>query len=80
MFLAPSSLLVQVAFMFNEWYKPNSCLDFPVGGSQAMVDALVRCGGVTAKAPGAADRPPVPMTRTRHQDLIGISLLMGVSA
>ncbi len=35
-------LMYQVAFMFNEWYKPNSCLDFPVGGSQAMVDALVR--------------------------------------
>ena len=27
-----------------EWYKPNSCLDFPIGGSQAMADALARCG------------------------------------
>jgi phytoene dehydrogenase-like protein len=31
--------------MFNEWYKPSSHLEFPRGGSQAMVDALVR--GVT---------------------------------
>ena len=27
--------------MFNEWYQPNCELDFPVGGSQGMVDALV---------------------------------------
>lgn len=31
--------------MFKEWYKPNSALEFPRGGSQAMIDALVR--GVT---------------------------------
>lgn len=28
--------------MFGEWYKPGSCLEFPRGGSQAMVAALVR--------------------------------------
>lgn len=33
---------LQVAFMFNEWYKPESTLEFPVGGSQAMADALAR--------------------------------------
>ena len=33
---------LQVAFMFNEWYKPHSTLEFPRGGSQAMVDALAR--------------------------------------
>ena len=38
---------VQVAFMFNEWYKPRSVLEFPRGGSQAMVDALAR--GVTKR-------------------------------
>lgn len=32
--------------MFGEWYKPGCTLDFPIGGSQAMVDALVRCVGV----------------------------------
>ena len=39
---ADGTIAAEVAFMFNEWYKPNSCLDFPVGGSQAMVEALVR--------------------------------------
>ena len=43
---ANGTIAAEVAFMFNEWYKPNSCLDFPVGGSKAMVDALVRCGGL----------------------------------
>ncbi len=28
--------------MFNEWYRPNCFLEFPRGGSQAMVAALVR--------------------------------------
>lgn len=28
--------------MFNEWYKPQSCLQFPVGGSQEMANALGR--------------------------------------
>lgn len=28
--------------MFNEWYKPDSYLEFPKGGSQAIVQALVR--------------------------------------
>lgn len=28
--------------MFNEWYKPESCLQFPVGGSQEMANALAR--------------------------------------
>ena len=31
--------------MFNEWYKSEGChLDFPRGGSQAIINALVRCG------------------------------------
>lgn len=39
---ADGTIAAEVAFMFNEWYRPNSCLEFPIGGSQAMVDALVR--------------------------------------
>jgi phytoene dehydrogenase-like protein len=34
--------VLQVAFMFNEWYKPKSTLQFPVGGSQEMANALAR--------------------------------------
>ena len=32
----------EMAFMFAEWYKPGVVLDYPIGGSGALVDALVR--------------------------------------
>lgn len=40
---ADGTIAAEVAFMFNEWYKPAACLEFPRGGSQAIVNALVRC-------------------------------------
>ena len=41
---ADGTIAAEVAFMFNEWYRPDCCLEFPRGGSQAIVQALVRCG------------------------------------
>lgn len=32
----------EMAFMFAEWYKPGVVLDYPIGGSGALVEALVR--------------------------------------
>lgn len=32
----------EMAFMFADWYRPGVVLDYPVGGSGALVDALVR--------------------------------------
>jgi phytoene dehydrogenase-like protein len=32
----------EMAFMFADWYRPNVLLDYPIGGSAALVDALVR--------------------------------------
>ncbi|MBD2022168.1 NAD(P)/FAD-dependent oxidoreductase [Leptolyngbya sp. FACHB-36] len=32
----------EVAFMFADWYRPGVKLDYPLGGSGALVDALVR--------------------------------------
>ena len=40
---ANGTIAAEVAFMFNEWYRPDCCLEFPRGGSQAIVQALVRC-------------------------------------
>ena len=31
-----------IAYMLADWYKPNVTLDFPKGGSGAIIDALVR--------------------------------------
>ncbi|CAL5229088.1 g12346 [Coccomyxa viridis] len=39
---ADGTIAAEVAFMFNEWYRPNCCLEFPRGGSQAIVQALIR--------------------------------------
>lgn len=32
----------EVAFMFADWYKPGVVLDYPIGGSGALVNALVQ--------------------------------------
>ncbi|TAG01873.1 MAG: NAD(P)/FAD-dependent oxidoreductase [Oscillatoriales cyanobacterium] len=37
-----STIAAEVAFMFADWYRPNAVLDYPIGGSGALVDALVR--------------------------------------
>lgn len=39
---AKDTSTAEVAFMFAEWYRPAVALDYPVGGSAALVDALVR--------------------------------------
>ncbi|PSN78651.1 carotene isomerase [filamentous cyanobacterium CCP4] len=39
---AKGTSTAEMAFMFAEWYRPGVALDYPIGGSAAMVDALVR--------------------------------------
>ncbi|MCU0548876.1 MAG: NAD(P)/FAD-dependent oxidoreductase [Leptolyngbya sp. Prado105] len=39
---ADSTNAAEVAFMFADWYRPDVKLDYPKGGSGAIVDALVR--------------------------------------
>lgn len=38
---ASDTSAAEVAFMFAEWYRPQVRLDYPVGGSAALVKALV---------------------------------------
>ncbi|KAL0357215.1 UNVERIFIED_CONTAM: Prolycopene isomerase, chloroplastic [Sesamum calycinum] len=35
-------LSAEMIYMFSEWYKPGCCLEYPLHGSGAVVDALVR--------------------------------------
>lgn len=42
---AAGTMNAVMAYMLEDWYRPGVCLDFPKGGSGAIVDALVR--GVT---------------------------------
>ncbi len=39
---ADGTSAAEMAFMFADWYRPNVVLDYPIGGSGALVDALVR--------------------------------------
>jgi len=39
---AKGTIAAEMAFMFAEWYRPGVVLDYPLGGSGALVDALVR--------------------------------------
>ncbi|GLC40753.1 hypothetical protein PLESTB_000026100 [Pleodorina starrii] len=38
---ANGTIAAEVAYMFNEWYRPDCYLEFPRGGSQALVEGLV---------------------------------------
>ncbi|XP_030955357.1 prolycopene isomerase, chloroplastic [Quercus lobata] len=35
-------LSAEMVYMFSEWYKPGSCLEYPLHGTGAVVDALVQ--------------------------------------
>ncbi|NJK37422.1 MAG: NAD(P)/FAD-dependent oxidoreductase [Oscillatoriales cyanobacterium RM2_1_1] len=39
---AQDTSAAEMAFMFAEWYRPGVKLDYPIGGSGAIVNALVR--------------------------------------
>ncbi|MGJ3247419.1 MAG: phytoene desaturase family protein [Elainellaceae cyanobacterium] len=38
---ASGTSTAEMAFMFADWYRPNVTLDYPIGGSGALIDALV---------------------------------------
>jgi phytoene dehydrogenase-like protein len=39
---AKGTITAEIAFMFADWYKPGVVLDYPLGGSGALVNALLR--------------------------------------
>jgi carotene isomerase len=39
---AKGTITAEVAFMFADWYRPDVQLDYPKGGSAALVEALVQ--------------------------------------
>jgi len=39
---ASGTSAAEMAFMFAEWYRPSVALDYPIGGSGALVESLVR--------------------------------------
>ena len=39
---ADGIIAAEMTFMFGEWYRPDVVLDYPIGGSGAIADALLR--------------------------------------
>jgi len=39
---ASGTMAAEIGYMFDDWYRPNSMLEFPKGGSGAIIEALVR--------------------------------------
>ncbi len=38
---ASGTLAAEIGYMFADWYRPGACLEYPLGGSKGVVDALL---------------------------------------
>jgi phytoene dehydrogenase-like protein len=65
----------EMAFMFAEWYKPGVVLDYPIGGSGAIVDALVQ--GVTKRGGKLLLNAHVEEMVVRNNRAVGVRLRNG---
>ena len=65
----------EMAFMFAEWYKPGVQLDYPMGGSGAIVDALVR--GLTKNGGEIIYHAHVEQILVEQNQAIGVRLRNG---
>ncbi len=72
---ASGTVAAEMAFMFAEWYKPGVKLDYPVGGSGAIVDALVR--GVTKRGGKLLYNAHVKEVLVENNRAVGVRLRNG---
>jgi phytoene dehydrogenase-like protein len=72
---ADSTNAAEVAFMFADWYRPNVQLDYPAGGSGAIVDALVR--GLEKRGGKLRLNAHVEKVLVEHQKAVGVRLRNG---
>lgn len=72
---ADSTNAAEVAFMFADWYRPNVQLDYPKGGSGAIVDALVR--GLEKFSGTLRLNAHVEKVLVEHQKVVGVRLRSG---
>ncbi|MEL6439922.1 MAG: NAD(P)/FAD-dependent oxidoreductase [Cyanobacteria bacterium J06621_8] len=64
-----------MAFMFAEWYKPEVQLDYPMGGSGAIVEALVR--GLTKQGGEILYNAHVEEILVENKRAVGVRLRNG---
>ncbi len=72
---ASGTVGAEMAFMFAEWYKPNVQLDYPIGGSGAIVDALVR--GLTKRGGEIIYNAHVEQVLVENKRAVGVRLRDG---
>ena len=72
---ASGTVGAEMAFMFAEWYKPGVKLDYPMGGSGAIVDALIR--GLTKKGGEILYNAHVESVLVENNRAVGIRLRNG---
>jgi len=65
----------EVAFMFADWYRPNVQLDYPMGGSGALVDALAR--GITKHGSEIKTNAHITQINTQAGKATGVTLRNG---
>ena len=64
-----------MATLFGEWFEPEAHLDYPVGGSAAVVDALVR--GLEAHGGSLQTGTAVQQLRVEGDRVVGVTLADG---
>ncbi|MGF1541874.1 MAG: phytoene desaturase family protein [Pleurocapsa sp.] len=72
---ASGTVAAEMAFMFAEWYQPEVKLDYPVGGSGAIVDALVR--GLTKRGGKILYNAHVDRILVENKRAVGVRLKDG---
>ncbi|NET30754.1 MAG: NAD(P)/FAD-dependent oxidoreductase [Cyanothece sp. SIO1E1] len=72
---ADGTIAAEMAFMFAEWYRPGVKLDYPIGGSGALVDALVR--GLQKQGGQLKLNAHVEQILVEHKRAIGVRLRGG---
>jgi phytoene dehydrogenase-like protein len=73
--LADGTVGAEMAFMFAEWYKPGVKLDYPLGGSGAIVNALVR--GLTKQGGEIIYNAHVEQVLVENKRAVGVRLRNG---
>jgi phytoene dehydrogenase-like protein len=61
-----------MATLFGEWFEPGACLDYPLGGSAAVVAALQR--GMERHGGSLHTNTPVAEVCLEHKRAVGVRL------
>jgi carotene isomerase len=72
---ASGTITAEIAFMFADWYRPDVVLDYPIGGSGAMVNALLR--GLQRRGGKLRRNAHVEQILVKNSRAVGVRLRSG---